>query len=83
MAKLRDTARRGITMVLRIFRGFDQFVEDMLRRGMIRIPHAEVDDVFAGLPSLEFQRLNFIEHIRRQPVDPVEAFFGGHGGELT
>jgi hypothetical protein len=46
-AQPRDTLGYGITMRVAAPRGLDHFLDDMRRRGLVGIAHAEVDDVFA------------------------------------
>jgi len=52
-------------VVLRVTNRLDQFVDDVLRRGEIRIPHAQVDDVLAGVAHFRLEVDHDREHVRR------------------
>ena len=55
-----------------------QFVDNMLRGRLVRITHAEIDDVLATRPCLSLQLIDNIENIRRQPLDAGKFFY--HAG---
>ena len=44
--------------------GLYQFVDNMLRRGLVRVAHAEVDNVFTSGTGLLLQVSNDVENIR-------------------
>ena len=48
----------------------------MRRRRQIRIAHAEIDDVGAGVARHGLGAVDLLEHIRRQAPDAVEFFHG-------
>ena len=54
--------------------GLDELVHDMLRRGLIGIAHAEVDDILTPGPRgvLEFRHNG--ENVGRQALDTGEIF---------
>jgi len=60
-------------MVSWILCGFTQFVYDSGSRGNVRVAEAEVNDVFAASPRLEFQAVNGGEHIGRERVDATKV----------
>src|SRR5262245_17817211 len=64
-------------MVLRILRGLDELVDDVLGRRHVGVAHAKVDDVFAPRACLGLQVVYDREDIRRQALDPVELLHRG------
>src|SRR5580698_2312017 len=46
----------------------------MGRRRQIRIAHAEIDDIGAGIACSRLGPVDLLEHIRRQTADAVEIF---------
>ena len=48
----------------------------MPRRGLIRIAHAEVDDVLAAAACRELQLAGYVKDVRRQALDAGELFHG-------
>jgi hypothetical protein len=50
-----------------LLRGFDEFVDDVLRRGAVGVTHAEVDDVFAALAGGSFEFTCDIEYVGGEP----------------
>jgi hypothetical protein len=60
-------------MVPWIFDRFDQFVNNMFGGWEIRIPHAQIDDIFPSLPSLYLQLIHDAENIGRQPHHPMKS----------
>ncbi len=44
-------------------RGLDQLGDDVGRRGLVGITHAEIDDVLAGAAGLETQLADRVEDI--------------------
>jgi hypothetical protein len=59
---------------------FAQFVDHMLRRRMVGIAHAEIDDVASRAPRRMPHRVDFGDDIGRQALDTVE--FVGHRGSF-
>ena len=51
----------------------------MGRRRQVRIAHAEVDDVGAGIPRGRLGPVDLFEHVRRQTADAVKLFHGNLG----
>ena len=45
--------------------GFFELVDDVLRRGLIGVPHAKVDNIFTTRARRLLQLTNDIEDIRR------------------
>ena len=65
-------------MVARIPRRLDEFVDDVLRRGLVRVAHAQVDDVLSLRPRLRLEVVDDGEDVGRKTLDPVEVVhFGG------
>jgi len=60
---------------------FDEFVHDVLRSGLVRVAHAEVDDVFATTTGRHLEFAHDVEHVGRQPLDARE--FSGQGVYTT
>ena len=50
-------------MVGALGRGLDELVDDMRRRGLVGIAHAEIDDVLAGAARLETQLADRVEDV--------------------
>jgi hypothetical protein len=71
-----NAARHRIAVRARIARRLDQLVDDMLRRRLIGVAHAEIDDVFTGGASSGLHRVDFSEDVRREALDAVK--FGFH-----
>src|SRR5687767_8578763 len=59
-------------MILAVAGGFDQLVHDMVRRRLIGIAHAEINDVLALMTRLQLERLDLRKHIRRKPIYAVK-----------
>ncbi len=55
-------------------RHLNQLIDDMLRGRLIRVTHAEIDNVLAAPAGREFQFVNLIEYVRWEPRDPRELF---------
>ena len=55
--------------------GFHQLVHDVLRRGLVRVAHAEVDDVLATPARRHLEFADHVEDVRRKSLDAGE-FFG-------
>ena len=65
-------------MRARLGRDLAQFVDHVLRRRVVRIAHAEIDDVAPRAPRLVPHRVDLGDDIGRQALDTVE-FVGHHG----
>jgi hypothetical protein len=61
----------GVTTLHRL----DQLVDDVLRRRLVRIAHAEVDNIFTAAARCHFELAHLVENIRWQALDTRE-FFG-------
>ena len=54
-----------------------QLIDYVLRGWLVRIPHAEIDDVLAAMTSSHLELVHLIEYVRRQPIDARKI--GTHG----
>ena len=77
-AQAGDAARLGIAMGVLALHCLNQFVDNVLRRGLVGIAHAEVDDILASGACGVFQFRHDGENIGRQPLDTGKIF--DHGG---
>ena len=68
-------------MDARVARGLAQLVDDVLGRRHVGIAHAEIDDVLAARARVRLEAIDFLEDIRRQPLDAVK--FGLHVRNLS
>ena len=66
-------------MVLGFLGGFDQFLDDMRRGGLIRIAHPEVDDILASLTCLKLEALHLGKYVWRKALDAVKTVANLHG----
>jgi len=57
--------------------GFDQLVDDVPRRGLVGIAHAEVDHVLPALARGGLELAGDVEHIRRQAFDAGKLLHAG------
>jgi hypothetical protein len=55
----------------------------MRRSRLVRIPHSEIDDVLAALPSLKLEGLHLREDIRRKSLDSIKPVAQPHEVPLT
>ena len=62
-AQLVDPARDRVAMVGAFRRGLDELGDDMRRRGLVGIGHAEIDDVLACAAGLETQLADGVEDV--------------------
>ena len=76
LAQAGNAARGGVAVGPRLAQRFLQFFDDMGRRRQIRIAHAEIDDVGAGIPRGRLGPVDLLEHVRRQTADAVKIFHG-------
>ena len=77
-AELGDAFGRGITVVLGVLGRLDELVHDVLRRGLVGVAHAEVDDVLSAPARLDLHGVHDRKNIRRQPFDPAESLWHRH-----
>ena len=56
-------------MCLWVVRDLVELVDDVLRRGLIGVSHAEVDDVGALPAQLHLSGIDLAEHVGRQALD--------------
>ena len=63
----------GVTSLRR----FDQFLDDVLRGRLIRITHAEIDNVFPPRTGSGFQLIDDVEDIRWKAFNPGKIVFQG------
>ena len=66
----RDALRHRVAVRVLALRGFDQLVDDVLRRRPVGIAHREVDDVLAAPPRRHLQLVGDVEDVRRKPLNP-------------
>jgi hypothetical protein len=74
-----NPARGRIAVGARLADDLFQLVEHMLRRGKVRIAHAEVDDVGARIARRRLRAVDLLEHIGRQAANAVKLFHGPRG----
>ena len=72
-AQARYALGGGITVRIGPLRHSAQLLDDMRRRGAIRIAHAEVDDVFAAAARGHLQLGSDIEDVRGKTFDAFES----------
>ena len=70
--QLRDALARGVAVVARVAHRLDELVDGDVGRRNVGVAETEVDDVDAGAPGLDLQRVHDPEDVRRQRVDPAE-----------
>src|SRR5436190_7731341 len=63
-------------MVAGVPRRLHQLVDDVLRRGLVGVAHAEIDDVLPSRSRLGLEIVDDAEDVGRQPLDPVEVVHG-------
>ena len=68
-AQARDALGSRVAMGVGPAHGIDQFIDDVRRRGAIRIAHRHVDNVFATAARRQLELGGDIEHIGRQAID--------------
>ncbi len=78
LAQARDAARQRVAVGVTALCRLDQLVDDVLRRGLVRITHAEIDDILASRARLRLQLIDNIENVRWQPLDAGEFLY--HAG---
>ena len=73
-AQAGDALRRRIAVGARLAERLLELVDDMRRRRQVRIAHAEIDDVGAGVAGRRLGAVHLLEHIGRQAADAVKFF---------
>ncbi len=71
----RNTARSGITVRIRALRHGTQFFNNVRRRGPIRVPHAEVDNIFAAPTRSHLQFSRDVKNVRGKAINTRKATF--------
>ena len=66
-------------MIFGFLGGLDQFVDDVGRRGLIRIAHPEIDDILPPLTGFELQGLYLGKYVGRKSFDAVKTVADRHG----
>ncbi len=74
LAQAGNSARCRVAVGPRLAQRFLQFFDDMGRRRQIRIAHAEIDDIGAGIACSRLGPVDLFEHVRRQTADAVKIF---------
>ena len=80
LAQAGNSARRGIAVGARLADDLFELVDDMRRRRQIRIAHAEIDDVGAGIARGRLGTIDRLEHVRRQAANTIKFLHGGPRG---
>jgi hypothetical protein len=57
---------------------FYELIDNVPRRGLVRVAHAKIDYVFAALASGGLQLAGNVKHIRRKTLDSRELLHGKH-----
>ena len=55
--------------------GLNQLVDDVLRRWLIRVTHAEINNILTTCPRRRLQLIDNIKNIRGQPLDAGKFFY--------
>src|SRR3990167_2369633 len=67
-----DTFGSRIAVIMAFLRCLDQLGDNVRRCRLIRVAHAEIDDVFSSPSRLLLQVIDDVEDIRREPLDALE-----------
>jgi hypothetical protein len=73
-----DALRYRIAVGVGTLHALDQLFHDVPRRRLIRIAHAEVDDVFAPPARCELQFAGYVKHVGREAFDAGKLFHRGY-----
>ena len=65
----------AIAMGVAALGGFYQLVDNVCRRGLVRITHAEINDVFPGRTGLLLQVANDVENVRGEALNALKLVF--------
>ena len=68
-AQIGNASRCRVAMISRIARGLDQFIDDRIGRGQVRVAHAQIDNVLAAMPRFHFQMVDDGKNIGRKFFD--------------
>ena len=71
-AQPRDAARHRVAVGVVACRRLDELVDDVRRRGLVGVAHAEVDDVLAAMTCGRLELVDGAEDVRGQAVDAGE-----------
>ncbi len=74
LAQAWDALRQRVAVGVAAPGGLDHLFDDVRRRGLVRIAHAEVDDVLAPPPGGHLQVAGDVEDVGRQPLDSRKFF---------
>jgi hypothetical protein len=74
LAQPRNAARGRIAIGARLAQGLLQLLDHVGRRRQIRIAHAHVDNVGAGIARRCLGAIDLLEDVRWQAADAVEIF---------
>jgi len=55
--------------------GLGQLVDNVLRRRLIRVTHAKINNILTTRPCRRLQLIDNVENIRRQPFDAGKFFY--------
>jgi hypothetical protein len=70
-------------MVLPLPGCLDHLLDNVRWCRLVWIPHAEIDDIVAALPSFKLERLHLREDIRRESLDSIKPVTQPHDPPLT
>ena len=73
-SKAWDTARLRITMCIRLLSDLTQLINHVLRRGLVRISHAQINNVLARTTRRVTHAIDFSNDIGRQSLHAVKIF---------
>ena len=73
-AQAGDALGRRIAVGARLAERLLHLLDDVSRRRQVRIAHAEIDDVGAGVAGHRLGAIDRFEHVGRQTLDAVEFF---------
>ena len=74
LAQPRDATRGGVAVGARVLDRFLHLGEDVRCRGLVRVSHAEVDNIVAPRPRRLLEGVHLGEYIGRKPSDAVKVF---------
>ena len=77
LAQTRNALGLRIAVRVAALGGLGELVDDVLRGGLIRIAHAEIDDVLAARTGRHLQLADDVEDIGGQALDALKVSFHG------
>ena len=77
----RYPARHRIAVGIIAAGDFAELINDMAGRRLIRVTHAEIDDVLAALARGHLEIIDLVEDVRRQAIDTGES--GAHSSIMA